>query len=145
MSSTEHDTFSDRDGLHAEPLAELFRRLTAQIGTLIRQEKELAQAELSAKGREFSKAALYLGLAAVLALCALGAATALLILALDGAMPNWAAALVTVVLLGAVATGLAILGKQRLSEVGTPLPEQAIDTTKEDVRWAKTQLQSGRR
>ena len=58
---------------------------------------------------------------------------------LDNRKPN------AKVLLGAVATGLAILGKQRLSEVGTPLPEQAIDTTKEDVRWAKTQLQSGRR
>jgi hypothetical protein len=81
----------------------------------------------------------------LLGLCALGAFTALLILALDEAIPAWAAALIVTAVMAAVAGFLALIGKRRLEEAEPPVPTQTIESTKEDVQWAKTQLQSGRR
>jgi Putative Actinobacterial Holin-X, holin superfamily III len=66
-------------------------------------------------------------------------------MAIDGAIPNWAAALIVGGALLAVAAVLALVGRDRLREAAPPLPEETIETTKEDIQWAKTQLQSGRR
>ena len=83
--------------------------------------------------------------AGLLVLCATGALTACLILLFDLFLPHWAAALLAGVLLAAVAALLAMEGKKRLSKVGTPVPEQTIETVKEDVEWAKTRASSARR
>jgi hypothetical protein len=36
-------------------------------------------------------------------------------------------------------------GKERVAAVGNPLPEQTIETVKEDVEWAKTRATSARK
>ena len=80
------------------------------------------------------------GLAAsliVVGLLALGSLTACLILVLDGAMPNWLAALVVGLAYAAVAGVLYLVGKQRVEDAGSPIPEQTVETLKEDVQWAK--------
>jgi uncharacterized membrane protein YqjE len=135
----------ERNGLADRPLGELMHRLSDQVSTLVRKEVELAKAELGEKGREGARVAALFAAAAVVGLLALGALTALLILALDGAIPNWAAALIVTVVYAAVAGVLAMIGKRRLDEMGSPAPEQTIESTKEDVQWAKTRLQSARR
>ena len=135
----------ERNGLADRPLGELMHRLSDQVSTLLRQEVELAKAELGQKGREAGRAAGFFAAAAVIGLLALGALTALFIMALDGAIPNWAAALIVTVVYAVVAGVLAMIGKRRLDEMGSPAPEQAIESTKEDVQWAKTRLQSARR
>lgn len=137
--------YEQHNGLHEQPLGELLKRLSNQVSTLARQEVELAKAELAAKGRVLGRAAGFFGAAALLALCGLGALTALLILALDEAMPAWAAALIVTVLMSALAGAFALLGNQRIQEAGGPVPKETIESTKEDVKWAKTQLHSGRR
>ncbi len=63
--------------------------------------------------------------------------------ALATGMDVWLAALIVTVVYAAVAGGLALIGKQRVSEATPPVPEQTIDSVKEDVQWAKTQLPSG--
>ena len=40
---------------------------------------------------------------------------------------------------GLVALALAALGRQRL-KTATPVPEQTVETLKEDVAWAKQQM-----
>ena len=35
-------------------------------------------------------------------------------------------------------------GKERVAEAGAPIPEQTIETVKEDVEWAKTRASSAR-
>ena len=137
--------YEQQDGLRERPLGELLKRLSDQVSTLARQEVDLAKAELAAKGRVLGRAAGFFGAAALLGLCALGALTALLILALDEALPAWAAALVVTVLMASLAGALAMVGRQRLEQTGPPVPTEAIESTKEDIKWAKTQLQSGRR
>lgn len=133
------------DGVRSESIGELFRRLSDDTSTLIRQELELARAELREKGREAGKGAGLFGAAGVTGLLAAGALTAFLILVLDTAMDSWLAALIVAVVLGATAAVLALTGKDRLSRAQPPVPEQTIETVKEDVEWAKTRARSATR
>ena len=92
---------------------------------------------MAEKGKQAGRGAAVLAAAAVAALLALGALTAFFVLALDGAMPNWAAALCVTVLWALVAGGLGLLGRRELREVGMPVPEKAVETVKEDIEWLK--------
>ena len=75
-------------------------------------------------------------------LLAAGALTACLILVLDGVMPNWLAALLVGLVYAAVAGALYFAGKERVEEAGPLMPEQTVETIKEDMEWAKTQIGS---
>jgi hypothetical protein len=131
--------------LHEQPLGELFGRLSAETSTLIRQELALARAELTEKGREAGKGAGILGGAGAVGLLAAGALTACLVLALDLAMASWLAALIVAVVYGAIAAVLAMRGRDRVQRATPPVPEQTVETLKEDVEWAKTRTPSAQR
>jgi len=137
-----HDTPPDE--LRERPVGDLVKQLAGQTSTLVRQEIDLAKAELSEKGRVAGKGAGLLGGAAVVGLLAAGSLTACLILALSEAIPDWLAALVVALVLGAVAAVLALQGRNRMRAAGPPVPEQTVETVKEDVEWAKTQRPSAR-
>ena len=111
-------------------------------GELVRQEVELAKTEMAEKGKKAGIGAGFLGGAGVAGLAALGALTAFLILVLDLAMPAWAAALIVTALWAAVAGVLALRGREKVREVGRPVPEQTADSVKEDVQWLKGQTRS---
>jgi hypothetical protein len=131
--------------LRERPLPELVKQLADQTATLVRQEAELAKAELAQKGRQIGKGAGVLGAAAVIGLLAAGALTAFLIMLLDGVLANWLAALVVAVAFGAIAAALALVGRNRIRAATPPVPEQTVETVKEDVEWAKTRAGSARR
>jgi uncharacterized membrane protein YqjE len=133
------------DDLRDRPIGELLRQLSQETTTLVRQELELAKAEVREKGRKAGPGIGMVGAAGVAGLLALGALTAFLILALDGAMPNWAAALIVAAVWGAVAAALYFFGREKVKEAGPPVPEQTVESVKEDVEWAKTQAKSARR
>ena len=137
-------TETDSHDLRERPVGELLRQLAQETTTLVRQELELAKAEVSQKGKKAGLGIGILGAAGVVALLALGALTAFFILALDGVMPAWLAALIVALVYGAIAGVLALVGRERVQEVGKPIPEQTVETVKEDVEWAKTQMQSDR-
>jgi uncharacterized membrane protein YqjE len=128
---------------------ELARTEAARAGqtvvALAKQELQLAKAEMGEKGRKAAPGIGMVGAAAGVALLAAGALTAFLILALDGVMPNWLAALVIGLVYAAIAGGLFYLGKERVQDAGPLVPEQTIETIKEDVEWAKTQIASDSR
>ena len=126
------------DELRDRSTAELMKQLASETSTLVRQELELARAEITAKGKRAGIGAGMFGGAGVAALLALGAFTAFLILALDGFMPNWLAALLVAVLWGAIAGALALLGRERVREAAPPMPEQAVESVKEDVELVKS-------
>jgi uncharacterized membrane protein YqjE len=118
---------------------ELVKDLSNQVSLLARQEIELAKAEMAEKGR---RAGLGLGLVAaagVSALLALGTLTACVVLALDGAMPAWLAALIVALAWSVVAAVLASVGKQKTEQAGTPVPEQTVESVKEDIKWLRDQ------
>ena len=125
-------------------MAELVRQLSDQTTTLVRQEIELAKAEMTAKGKEVGIGAGAFGAAGVVGLYAVGAITACLILALSTAMDAWLAALIVGVVYAAVAGVLALVGKKKTQAGAPPVPERAISSTKEDVEWAKTRAKTAR-
>ena len=85
------------------------------------------------------------GGAGAVGLYALGALTATIILALATFLPGWVAALIVTVVYGAIAGVLALRGKAEVKQATPPVPEQAVETTKEDARWVKSKAQSARR
>jgi uncharacterized membrane protein YqjE len=141
MSMNESSNNADRE----RPVGELLKELSNEATTLVRKEIELAKAEMTEKGRKAGAGAGMLGGAAVLGLLALGALTACFVLALDAAMPAWLAALIVALVYGAIAGVLALTGKRKTEEAGPPVPEEAIESVKEDVEWTKTRARSARR
>ena len=77
-------------------------------------------------------------------LAALGALTACLILALNAVMPAWLAALLVAVVYGIIAYVLVKRGQARIRQATPVVPEQTVETVKEDVEWARTQMRSDR-
>jgi Putative Actinobacterial Holin-X, holin superfamily III len=131
--------------LRERSLGELFGRLSAETSTLIRQELALARAELTEKGREAGKGAGLFGGAGVLGLLAAGALTAGLILLLDLVMVAWLAALIVGAVEAAIAAVLGLRGRDRVQRATPPVPEQTVETVKEDVEWAKNRTRSAPR
>jgi uncharacterized membrane protein YqjE len=123
--------------LRDRPVGELLKQLAGETTTLVRQELELAKAEMREKAGKAGPGFGMWGAAGITALLALGSLTAFLILALDGALPNWLAALIVGFVYAVIAGLLYLRGKQRVDEAGSPVPEQTIETIKEDVQWAK--------
>jgi hypothetical protein len=130
---------------------QLVKDLTHQATSLVHQEVELvkvelaenvelAKAEMVEKGKKAGAGVAALAAAGVAGVLALGALTAFLILALDGVMPNWAAALCVTAVWALPAVLLGLYGREKIEEVGTPVPERAIESVKEDVAWLKDQM-----
>ena len=134
----------DRVDAQDRGLGELVKDLASQTSTLVRQEIQLAQAEVTQRGKLAGKGAGMLAGGAVAGLLGLGALTALLVIALDGALPLWLAALIVTVLWLVVAGVLAQAGKTALKDSTPPAP-QTVETVKEDIQWAKTQTGSAKR
>jgi uncharacterized membrane protein YqjE len=126
-----------REDLHDQPVGTLLKQLATEITTLVRLELDLAKAETRQTARQAAPGVAMIAGAVLVALLALGALTAFLILALDGAVPNWLAALIVTGVYASIAALLYTLGKQRIDEAGSPAPRQTIETLKEDVEWAK--------
>jgi uncharacterized membrane protein YqjE len=131
--------------LRQQSTAELLKQLSTETTTLVRQELELAKAEMTEKGKEAGKGIGMFGAAGLVGFLALGALTTTFIALLDTAMETWLAALIVTVVYAAVAGVLALTGKGRLSNATPPVPEQTQDNVKEDVRWVKTRARSSSR
>ena len=130
--------------LEDRPIGDLVRQLSDQTTTLVRQEIELAKAEMTAKGKQVGMGAGAFGGAGLFGLYAVGAITACLILALSTAVAGWLAALIVGVVFAAIAGVLALIGKKKTQAGAPPVPERAISSTKEDVEWAKTRAKTAR-
>src|SRR5207248_9928859 len=131
-------------GINEASVAELVKQLSEQTSRLARQEVELAKAELALKGKRAGIGAGMFGGAGVFGFYALGALVATAILALATAVAAWLAALIVAVLLGALVGLLALQGKNKVQQATPPVPEQASESVKEDVQWAKTRAQRAR-
>ena len=126
------------------PTAELLKDLSEQVSLLVRQEVELAKAELAVKGKRAGIGAGMFGGAGLFGLFAFAALTAAIIAALDLAMATWLAALIVAVVYGAIAGVLALTGRNKVQEAMPPVPQDSVDSVKEDVQWTKSRAQQGR-
>jgi hypothetical protein len=138
-----HDPHTpDREDLRERPMGDLLKQLGEQTSRLVRQEMELAKAEVSHKGKEAGAGAGLLTGAGVAGLLALGTLTAFLVLLLDSFMDATLGAALVALLWAAIAGVLALAGRNRLRRATPPVPEQTIETLKEGVQWAKTPTKS---
>jgi hypothetical protein len=126
-------------------LADLARQLSLQTTQLVRQEVELAKAELRVKGKRAGVGAGLFGGAGMLGFYAFGALTACVIAAIAEVLDVWLAALIVAVVYGLVAAILAMRGKSKVQQATPPVPERAVESVKEDVRFTKQRAREGRR
>jgi MFS family permease len=125
-------------------LADLTRQLSLQTTELVRHEVDLAKAELRVKGERAGLGAGMFGGAGALGVYALGALTAAIIAGIAEALPVWASALIVAALYGAVAGILALRGRKKVQQATPPLPEETVQSVKEDVRYTKQRAQEAR-
>lgn len=124
--------------------ADLLKQLSQQMTALIHQEVELAKAELAQKTKKVGLGAGMFGGAGVFALLGAGALVAAAIAGIATVLSVWLSALVVGAALLLLAGVVALTGLSELSRGTPPVPEQAIESTKEDVEWLKTQARSAK-
>jgi uncharacterized membrane protein YqjE len=124
--------------------AELVRDLSTQLTGLIHQELELAKAEVGQKTKRMGIGAGFFGAAGLLAAFGLGAVVTAAIAGLGQVIAVWASALIVAGVLLVVAGALALTGKTEVRQGTPPIPEEALQSTKEDVAWLKTQTRSAK-
>jgi MFS family permease len=125
-------------------LGELVKQLSEQSSRLARQEVELAKAELAVKGKRAGIGAGMFGGAGAFGFYGFGALTAAAILGLATAVDGWLAALIVALVYGAIAGILALQGKHKVQQATPPIPEEATESVKEDVQWAKSRARHAR-
>jgi hypothetical protein len=131
--------------LRERPLGEVAKDLTSDLSLLVRQEIELAKAEMAEKGRTAAPGLGMFGGAGVVALCAAGALTAFLVLVLALFLPEWLRRSPSGSCSAAVAYVLSSRARSGSPKLASRFPEQTIETVKEDVQWAKTRASSARK
>ncbi len=132
---------SGSSGSHGDlrdaPIADVAKQVAGQAQTLAAQEVKLAKAEIGEKVKEVGIGAGIAGGAGYVAYLASIALMLTLIFALAEVMPEWTAALIVTVLLGAVAGVLAIKAKQKIAQAGPPIPEQTVESVKQSIETVK--------
>ena len=122
-------------------MGQLMKELSSDTSRLIRQEIQLAQAEMRQKAKVAGTGAGMLAGAAVASLMTLGVLSAAVIILIALVTPLWVAAVIVTAVWAIVTAVLAFVGRKRLQETSLK-PEQTVETAKEDLSWAKTQAQS---
>jgi Putative Actinobacterial Holin-X, holin superfamily III len=146
MAEVQGNTTTLKESVRSDrSVPELMRELSDQTATLVRQELDLAKAEVTAKGKKAGLGAGMFGGASLFGIYALGALTACAILALATAMAGWLAALIVAAIYGLIAGVLALNGARNVKRGVPPTPEQTVQSLKEDVEWTKLRAQEGRR
>ncbi|MEV5439589.1 phage holin family protein [Streptomyces sp. NPDC052682] len=110
--------------------------MTSDIQTLLRQEVELAKAEVREEAGKAGKAAgMYAGAGFGGYMVALFASLAAMFALVNVMDTAWAALIVTAVW-AVIAAVLYVMGRSRMREVSLK-PEQTVQTLKEDAQWAR--------
>jgi uncharacterized membrane protein YqjE len=127
-------------GRDERSLGDLFSELAHETSTLVRQEVELARAELSEQASHAARPVASLVLGGVIAFAGLLAVVAGVILALaELGLPSWVAALLVGLVLAGIG-GLLVLQARSAIKRTDFKPRRTIETLKEDQAWVKEQI-----
>jgi hypothetical protein len=119
-------------------LGELVKEMTSELSELFRKEIALAKVETKEEAAKAAKAGGIFagaGLAGWLAVIFLSFALAWV---LDAVMPRWLAFFLVGMVYAAAAAVLFLQGRKTAKGIN-PVPEQTVETLKEDLQWAKAQ------
>lgn len=128
-----------------KPTAELAGDFARQISELIHSEIQLAKSEVGEKGKRFGVGAGGFGFTAVIALAGLGCLVTAAVAAVHLELVLWLSALVVAGGCFLVAGIAALAALRQVKKAAPPVPTEAIESTKEDVQWVKTQAKSANR
>lgn len=128
----------ERNSRDDTSIAGLLQDIVGNIQNIIRSEVRLAKTEITEEATAAGKAAGVLAGGALLGVYAVGILLLAFVYALSGPLPDWAAALIVGIVVAAAAGVMVKMGLERIKNVN-PVPEQTIDSVKEDVRWVKEQ------
>ena len=127
----------DQRNTNNQPIGELVQQLSEQTATLVRKELQLAQIEMTEKGKRAGIGAGLFGGAGAIAIYGLATLIAAIVLLLATALEPWIAALIVAVVLFAIAGAAALVGKKQVQQAVPPAPEQAIHSGKRTVDEVK--------
>lgn len=119
-------------------LGELFGDLSRGFSQLMRQEIQLAKTELREEASKAGKAAGQLTGAAITGHMSLLVASLAAAWALGEVIPVAAGLLIVAIVHAVIAAVLYTRGRDQAKDIN-PVPDETIDTLKEDARWAKAQ------
>ncbi|MEU0877343.1 phage holin family protein [Lentzea sp. NPDC005914] len=119
-----------------ESLGDLVSELTGDLSKLMRQELELAKAEIRQEAVKAGKATGMLAAAGFAGYLTTVLLSLALVFALGAVMPLGWAALIVAALWGITGAVLYTSGRAKLRTVN-PKPERTVETLKEDAEWAK--------
>ena len=129
-------TYSRED----RPLGELFTDLVQDTGTLVRQEVQLAKAELTQSAAQAGRAVAFIAAGGLVAYAGLLALLAAVILWLwHNGMADWAAALVVGVVVVLIGVVLLLRGRAML-QAENLAPQRTVDSLKADTAMVKEQV-----
>lgn len=119
-------------------LGQIVGDISGNLGTLLRQEVDLAKTELKQEARTVGRGVGMLAGAALTGLLVLIFVSWALVWLLDNWMPVELAALIVALLWAITTAVLASMGRKRLQEANPQLP-QTQETLKEDAEWVRAQ------
>jgi Putative Actinobacterial Holin-X, holin superfamily III len=120
-------------------LGELFSELAGETGTLIRHEVALAQTELTQKAIKVGYNIGFLVIGSVIGFAGLLAVLTAIIVILANFIPLWLSALLVGIGLAILAAVMISSGLKMLKETNF-VPQQTVETIKEDAQWLKKQV-----
>jgi hypothetical protein len=118
-------------------VGELVGQASEQLSRLVRQEVALAKEELAEKGRRAGRGGGLLGAAGAVAYAGLLVLAGAGVAALSLVLSVWAAALIVMGVLFAIAGVLAAVGRGQLRRATPPTPEEALGSVRADVEEIK--------
>jgi uncharacterized membrane protein YqjE len=130
-----------QEPVEAKSVGEIVGDIARDLGTLMRQELDLAKTEIKQEAAKAGKGAGMLGGAGVAGHLALIFLSLVVMFALGNVMDLAWAALIVAIVWAVVAAVLAATGRKHLRTVDPKL-EATTETLKEDARWAKNSARS---
>lgn len=143
---TPPDRSADGRAAGSDPaLGDLFRQLAQDSATLVRQEMNLAKAELKSNVKSVARDAAMVAVGGILALVGVTVLIAFLVVAVGDALDNyWLGALVVGVLFLLVGGLLAMSSLKKLKHEEVA-PTRTLETLKEDKQWLQSEIKQARR
>jgi len=121
-------------------LGDLFAELARETSTLVRQEVQLAKAEVTESATTAGRAIAFLLTGGAVAYAGFLAVLAAIILGLwDAGLEAWQAALLVGIVVAIVGIFLVMRARETL-QTTVLVPRKTVDTLKEDQEWMKEQI-----
>jgi hypothetical protein len=127
----------EQNGSESPSTGELVSQVSERVAQLMRDELELAKAEMVGKSKRAGLGLGLVGAGGVLALYGIACLVAAAVLGLSNVVAAWLAALVVALMILAVAAVVALLGRQQTLRAAPPVPTETVVSLRADLDEVK--------